>query len=170
MVRRCATRGYLLRVINETRERFLRAILERIPVERIVEVHFFPAIRQGQVETGVAVIAATPLAAQRPAERDVPAPDPEAVAAADAARTEVLTAAYRWTRKGPERGTWAVDIVAEADAPIATVGTVVRGVQERAGEALDAHRMTAAELRELLATDLAFALPRAPSAPEVVAA
>ena len=132
-------------MINETRERFLRAILEQIPLERIVEVHLFPGIRQGQMETGVAVIAVTPA---RSADTLSPELDlPETGGAVE--RTEVYTAAYRWTRKGPDRGKWIVDIIAQADAPLATVETVVRGVQLRAGEALDAHRMMAAELQEL---------------------
>lgn len=117
-------------VIPETRERFIRAIAERLAAERIVEAYFFPPIRQGPVETGVAVLAAS--------------------LTAPAVRAEVLTASYRWTRKGPERGTWVVELVAEAHAPIVTVEAVVRGVQERAGEALDAHRMSGDELRALL--------------------
>ena len=44
-------------MMNETRERFLRTILERVSPERIVEIHFFPPIRQGQLESGVAVVA-----------------------------------------------------------------------------------------------------------------
>lgn len=45
-------------MISETRERFLRAIVARVPAEEIEEIHFFPPIRQGGVESGVAVIAA----------------------------------------------------------------------------------------------------------------
>jgi hypothetical protein len=44
--------------MTETQERFLRAIAERIPAASVTEVHLFPAIRQGGVETGIAVIAA----------------------------------------------------------------------------------------------------------------
>src|ERR1019366_3149143 len=51
---------YIHPMLNETGERFLKAILEHVPVERIVEIHLFPAIRQGQLETGVAVVAAEP--------------------------------------------------------------------------------------------------------------
>ena len=139
-------------MINETRERFLRTILERIPLERLVEVHFFPAIRQGQMETGVAVMAVTPeFAADAPAELALPD------TGGPVERTEVHTASYRWTRKGPERGKWVVDIIAQADAPLATVETVVRGVQVRAGEALDAHRLTAVELQAMFANDPMFA-------------
>lgn len=118
--------------MNETRERFLKAILDRVRVDRIVEVHFFPPIRQGPVETGVAVIAAEP-------EPD--APD---------RRHVVFSALYRWTRKGAERGKWEVNVVAEADAPLRTVDAVVRGVQERAGEAIEPRRVTAHELKSLM--------------------
>ena len=42
---------------DETRTRFLAAIAAQVPLERIAEVHLFPAIRQGGMESGVAVIA-----------------------------------------------------------------------------------------------------------------
>ena len=42
---------------DETRARFLAAIAAQVPIERIAEVHLFPAIRQGGMESGVAVIA-----------------------------------------------------------------------------------------------------------------
>jgi hypothetical protein len=123
-------------MLTETRERFLKAILGRIPVERIVEVHLFPAIRQGQMETGVAVIAAEPEAETPYAEHE--------------ARLVVYCASYRLTRKGLERGKWEVDVMLEADAPLATVDVVVRGVQERAGEAVEPQRFSAQELRALI--------------------
>jgi len=44
--------------MTETQLRFLRAIAERVPLERIVDVHLFPSMKQGIVETGIAVIAA----------------------------------------------------------------------------------------------------------------
>jgi hypothetical protein len=117
--------------MNEARERFLRSILERIPAERIAEIHFFPAIRQGPMETGVAVIAVEPDATT-------------------AGRHVVFSAAYRWTRKGHERGKWEVDVTPEADAPLPTVDVVVRGVMERAGEAIEPQRLGAHELQSLL--------------------
>jgi hypothetical protein len=46
------------RLADDTRIRFLREIVARVPIERIVEVHLFTPIRQGGVETGVAVVAA----------------------------------------------------------------------------------------------------------------
>ncbi len=123
-------------MLNETGERFLKAVLERIPIERIVEIHLFPAIRQGQMETGVAVIAAEPP------------PSPELQL--HAPRIEVHTAWYRLTRKGPERGKWEIDVKAEADAPLEAVETVVRGAQERAGEAIEPQRLTGRELLALM--------------------
>jgi len=197
--------------MNDVRARFLKSILEQLPAERIVELHFFTPIRQGHVETGVAVIAAEPerplpVAEEAPAveavldveaalameeaggaaggatavttedtEDDVDAepasaadddspyaelPDEAGVEAPDdvvayaatpaAPRFEVITAVYRWTRKGPERGKWEVDVTTEADAPLPTVGTVVQGVHDRAGEELEPLRLTHAELQALL--------------------
>jgi hypothetical protein len=46
--------------MTETQQRFLRAIAERVPSAQVVEVHLFPPIRQGGVETGVAVVAEDP--------------------------------------------------------------------------------------------------------------
>ena len=150
--------------MNEVRERFLKAILERLPVERIAEIHFFPSIRQGPIETGVAVIGAYPepqhLAAVATIESDgaeiesdgatiESAGTEELVAAIEPGHEErhvVHTASYRWTRKGPDRGKWEVDVIAQADAPLPTVDVVVRGVQERSGEAIESQRLTAAEL------------------------
>jgi hypothetical protein len=42
---------------DETRTRFLAAIAKHVPVDRVIEVHLFGAIRQGGIESGVAVIA-----------------------------------------------------------------------------------------------------------------
>lgn len=75
--------------IGETQERFLRAAAARLPLERVVELHLFPSLRQGGVETGFAVIAA---------RRAPPEAEPEALtdavttAATDAA-SDVTTAA-----------------------------------------------------------------------------
>ena len=55
--------------MDDTRERFLQAIVGRLGVERIVELHLFSPIRQGVMETGVAVVAALPdLPVQRHSE------------------------------------------------------------------------------------------------------
>jgi len=123
-------------MLNETGERFLKAILERVPVERIVEIHMFPAIRQGQLETGVAVVAAEP--------------PPNLELALQTPRLEVHTAWYRLTRKGSERGKWEIEVKTQADAPLEAVETVVRGVQDRAGEAIEPTRLTGRELIALM--------------------
>lgn len=113
---------------SDARERLLIAIADAIPAERLAEIHFFPPIRQGTLETGVAVIAAEPEVAGR--ERHV-----------------VFSARYRWTRKGPERGKWESEVVAEADAPLVTVEAVVRGVQQRANEPVEPERMSGDDAR-----------------------
>lgn len=46
---------------DETRARFLAAIAAQLPADRIAEVHLFPAIRQGGMESGVAVVAVEPM-------------------------------------------------------------------------------------------------------------
>lgn len=46
--------------MTETQQRFLRSIAERVPLAHVVELHLFPPIRQGGVETGVAVVAEDP--------------------------------------------------------------------------------------------------------------
>ena len=81
--------------MSETRTRFLREIAARIPAERLVEIHLFPAMRQGAIESGVAVVAATPeveppIAVGGPEPSGEPgepgAPGADAAAEDDAAR------------------------------------------------------------------------------------
>jgi hypothetical protein len=225
--------------MTETQQRFLRAIAERVPMGQVVELHLFPPIRQGGVETGVAVVAedpkrATPvdtpetapvLVEPEPvivAEADVVVADaavddvadaaaeqddsPYAASAIDddaddfdeededpdgddddvddddiddddldlddaedddvltgaaksaarvAARLTIHTARYRLTLKGVDRGKWEVDVVAEADAPLAALDAVVRGVQRRAGEGAEPDRLSAEALRDALEAPLA---------------
>lgn len=127
-------------ILTETRERFLRAIVAQVPPERIAEIHFFSPIKQGGVESGVAVIAAWP---EPPAADSTVAPSPSV-------RHVVYTARYRLTLKGLDRGKWETNVVADADAPLVTVEAVVRGVQRRAGDAEDPTRMDGEELRGIL--------------------
>lgn len=42
--------------MTETQERFLRTVLAQVPLETVVELHLFPPIRRGTLETGVAVV------------------------------------------------------------------------------------------------------------------
>lgn len=128
-------------MMTEAQERFLRAIADRVPAASIAELHLFPAIRQGGYETGIAVIAAEPD--ENPAgEVSAAEPPPH--------RLIVLSARYRLTLKGPDRGQWDVEVVAQADAPLVTVDAVVRGVQRRAGDAGDPERLGGDTLRALL--------------------
>jgi hypothetical protein len=113
----------------ETTERFLKEIGDKVGVDAVEEIHLFPPIRQGGVETGAAVIAAG-------------APIGE--------RHTVYSASYRLTLKGPDRGKWEVEITAEADAPLLAVIDVVHGVMKRAGEQFEPERLSGAELRSIL--------------------
>ena len=127
----------------ELTERFVHAILETVPLERLVTLHLFPPLRQGSAETGIAVVAAAPAGDELPPE----------------ARHVVYTARYRALLKGPERGKWDVEVVADADAPLLTVETVVRGVQQRAGDTDDPVRYEPAELAQRLRLPPADATP-----------
>jgi hypothetical protein len=119
----------------ETTQRFIRDIADRVGLDHITEVHLFPPIRQGGVETGVAVVAAI-------------VPDDETVE-----KHTVFSAHYRNTIKGPDRGKWEVEVRAEADAPLATVDDVVRGVMKRAGEQFEPERLSAGEVRTVVTSD-----------------
>jgi hypothetical protein len=126
---------------DETRRRFLAVIAEHVMPERVAEVRVFRALRQGGVETGVAVVAADLEPTDDPA-------DPRAVE-----RHTVYTAHYRLVLKGPDRGRWEAAVTAEADAPLAAVETVVRGVLRRAGEDDDPEHLTGDAFRQELAAE-----------------
>jgi len=137
-------------LLTETRERFLLAIAAQIPVERIAEIHFFQPIRQGGVESGVAVVAAWPAMAEAPSESPSETNAEEPPREARELRPVVYTARYRLTLKGLDRGKWETSVVAEADAPLVTVDAVVRGVQRRSGDADVATRMDGDDVRAIL--------------------
>ena len=124
------------------RDRFVGELLTRVPIDRVVEVHLFAPMRQGGVESGVAVVAAR--MGESPAD-DVRSDGP----AGAWGRLTVYSASYRLTVRGPDRGRWQVDVREEADAPLVTVDAVVRGVQRRAGDVGPATRLDAAELARL---------------------
>ena len=179
--------------VSEITERFLKVVLAHVPLDRIEELHLFSPLRQGGVETGIAVIAARvrlvvveqPSAPELPLETEVleaaavvegvadePAAAEAMMAEVDAGvdagvdaedlhaddvtvietmpvpriRHTVYTARYRLVQKGPERGKWEADVVAEAEAPLITVDLVVRGVQRRAGEESEIVRYSAPQL------------------------
>jgi hypothetical protein len=254
--------------VSEVAERFLRAVIAEVPVDLIEELHLFSPLRQGTVETGIAVLAVrvpVAIAAESEGEPELPfaeegadadgemgtaealeaealeaealtaealtaealeaealeaealtAENEEAALEADAddeplgdgvmmldgegaldthyvvaaegdddedvsvtddiiaeasadesdeadavielppvkaarpVRHTVYTARYRYVIKGPERGKWESSIKAEADAPLITVETVVRGVQRRAGEESEIVRYSGAQIAKAL--------------------
>lgn len=159
------------------RDRFLCAIAERIAPERVQAVFLFPPIRQGPVETCVAVLAVDPpapvaeqalVAPEQASENTEHTDDTENSAdtatalgvvlddslplVSDSAslRPMVLTARYRHTLKGPDRGKWELEILEQADAPLITIETVVRGVQARLDDQAEPERLGADDLRAAL--------------------
>jgi hypothetical protein len=142
-----------MKTLSETRERFLRAILADVSADRVAEVHFFPPIKQGGVESGVAVVAAWPAQPADVAPDDAPdAVEPETPSPVGD-RHVVYSARYRHTLKGPDRGKWETNVVAEADAPLVTVDAVVRGVQRRAGDVDDPTKMDGDDVRAFVVDD-----------------
>jgi hypothetical protein len=154
--------------MTENRFRFLKAIAERISPERVAEIRLFPAMRQGHIESAVAVVAVEGLEPDgmervvplevtpgdaRPAEgTDSPALVPEALPQ-DADRLDrcsILIARYRLCIKGPDRGKWEFELMHDADAPLHTVERVVRGVVHRHGEGGDPELLSPAEFQRTL--------------------
>lgn len=123
--------------MNETTERFMRAIADRVPAHTVSEVRLFPAIRQGPIETGVAVVAAT-----------------HELETTGADRHTVYTARYRLAIKGPDRGKWEFEMRAEADAPLVTVDAVVAGVMDRSGEAFSPERISRSAFQKIVGVNL----------------
>ncbi len=60
--------------------------------------------------------------------------------------------------KGPDRGKWPLDVKAEADAPLITLESVVRGVQHRSGD-VELH-LTAGVTAVLIGTPRPSSHPR----------
>ena len=148
----------MTRFLEPTRERFLMAIAAALAPDRFIELHFFSPIRQGGMESGVAVVAAHPevvpapvLADAQPVDDEIePNEDKASVEDATPRRYTVYSAKYKLALKGPDRGKWECSVVAEADAPLVTVETVVRGVLRRSGDADEPDRMSGDEARELV--------------------
>ena len=156
---------------DETRARFLAAIARQVPAERVIEAHLFSAMRQGGMESGVAVIALerhadevafvaaettvdeSPYADESPHDREPLGVDADApVSPMPASRYTIYSARYRYTLKGLDRGKWEVSVTEEADAPLLTVDAVVRGVQRRSGDADEVVRLSGDEFRAALPT------------------
>lgn len=135
--------------MSEVTERFLRAVAERVPSDRVVTVFLFPAMRQGSVDSGVAVVV-----------QDRDASYGGGAAPEGPHRLTVSTATYRHTVKGRERGAWAVDVVAQADAPLDAVAAVVAGVQRRSAAVAEPEELSGEMFRAIVAAS-------GPPSPEV---
>ncbi len=152
---------------DETRQRFLTAISERVLAAggTIDEAHVFQSMKQGIMETGVAVVASSiPLhigadlssseakegAAENSSPRAERAAENVSPGAPEHDRKLVYTARYRLTLKGPDRGKWEFSIHPEADAPLLTVDKVVRGVQQRSGDSMEPTKLTGEEIRIMI--------------------
>ena len=150
--------------MTETQQRFLKAIAERVSGGNIAEVRLYPTVRVGPIESGVAIIATTEPAATgdvEPGTEPRPLEDSETAAVEAAAegiegpdtrrdRLSILTAHFRHTVKGPDRGKWEFNMVHDADAPIETVESVVRGVARRSGEDGEPELLSGAEFQRAL--------------------
>jgi len=150
--------------VIETTERFLRDIAAKIGLHSVDEVRLFPPMRQGGVETCVAVVAATPLGPEHLAHED-PHEPPEALVESTGEeylpieeedrqivvhRHTVFTARYRLTLKGMDRGKWEVEVQAEADAPLVTIDEVVKGVIKRSGEPFEPEKISGSAFRSIV--------------------
>jgi hypothetical protein len=135
---------------NDSTERFFREIADRVGYDRVTELHLFPAIRQGGMESAVAVVAAHPEA--EPEDGGIE-------------RHVVYTARYRLTRKGPDRGKWEIEVKAEADAPLVTVDEVVRGVRHRSGDEGEPERIAGDQFRAIVPPPVAPELAPVSPAP-----
>ena len=125
--------------MTETQQRFLKAIAERVNGGNVAEVRLYPTVRVGPIESGVAIVASKePMPIEVAVEQISAGGDLEGeevrVTATQPDRLSILTAHFRHTVKGPDRGKWEFTMVHDADAPIETVESVVRGVARRAGE------------------------------------
>jgi len=154
--------------MDDSRARFLSAISQRLGADRIVELHLFSPIRQGVLETGVAVIATAGEEEEAECgegeENGLGTGDEVARSLSEDAaevpssfhtlplplRLVVHTARYRLTRKGPDRGKWLFECAATADAPLATVDAVARGVTLRSKDLTESERFTGEQLKQLL--------------------
>ena len=114
--------------MTETQQRFLKEIAERVTTAGVAELRLYPTVRVGPIESGVAIVAMADGGGPMADEAVVPTPIP----AHD--RLSIHTAHFRMTVKGPDRGKLEFAMVHDADAPIETVESVVRGVARRAGE------------------------------------
>lgn len=106
---------------DETRARFLASIAKQLPADRVIEAHLFGAIRQGGVESGVAVVvvALEPAPSSTlPTSFDVDGGyvPPQAVAEAAALESPIAVAVHDQLTGEPA---FVADEVSDEDSPYA---------------------------------------------------
>lgn len=93
--------------------RAAQSLAEVVPAREIERIWLFPPVRREEREWGVAVVSRL----------------------SDGERRRVYTASYMLIVRGRERGQGKVAIEEVGESPTSVVLEVVKGVQERAGEA-----------------------------------
>jgi hypothetical protein len=93
--------------------RAAQSLAEVVPATEIERIWLFPPVRREEREWGVAVVSRL----------------------SDGERRRVYTASYMLIVRGRERGQGKVAIEEVGESPTSVVHEVVKGVQERAGEA-----------------------------------
>lgn len=93
--------------------RAAQSLAEVVPAREIERIWLFPPVRREEREWGVAVVSRL----------------------SDGERRRVYTASYMLIVRGRERGQGKVAIEEVGESPTSVVHEVVKGVQERAGEA-----------------------------------
>lgn len=140
--------------MTETQQRFLKEIADRTTGGRVAELRLYPTLRVGPIESGVAIVALDQPADVVSHESDVvdvaAVPSPELQAPSPDSRLSIHTAHFRHTVKGPDRGKWEFSMVHDADAPIETVESVVRGVARRAGEDGEPELLSGEDFRDAI--------------------
>jgi hypothetical protein len=120
--------------VSEITERFLRAIVAQVPLDRIEELHLFSPLKQGGVETGIAVVAARVTVVLPPVEMAPELPLADESTEGDAEDTidhtgdEVLLADDLAVNAALAADVVAEDVVAEDVVAVDGVADAVDGV------------------------------------------
>ncbi len=129
---------------DETQARFLASIAKQLPAERVIELHLFGAIRQGGVESGVAVVAValgTAIPAGTSTSFDVDGGYVPPHAVAEAAELESATAVVVHDQLADETA-FVADEVSEDDSPYAPASLDAEVGREAAVAAIPPSRFT----------------------------
>jgi hypothetical protein len=160
--------------MTEAQQRFLKEIADRTTGGRVAELRLYPTVRVGPIESGVAIVAMDQpvdvttrdngLSFESVTSHESPvtshelpvtgietaATSHESRVTSHDSRLSIHTAHFRHTVKGPDRGKWEFSMVHDADAPIETVESVVRGVARRAGEDGEPELLSAEDFRDAI--------------------